>query len=105
MVRELETESFLFLPLYCPIRKVGGPFFPQGLSFRGKSPYPSSLSFPFNSVLLSSVRSQERGLWGSTSRSCPRDFPGGLVVESLSADAGDMGSVRASGGSHMPCGS
>ena len=31
-----------------------------------------------------------------------RGFPGGAVVESLSADAGDRGSGPGLGGSHMP---
>ena len=31
-----------------------------------------------------------------------RGFPGGAVVENLSANAGDMGSSLGLGGSHMP---
>ena len=30
------------------------------------------------------------------------DFPGGAVVKSLPANAGDMGSIPAPGGYHMP---
>ena len=37
--------------------------------------------------------SKERHIWG---------FPGGAVVESLPANAGDTGSSPGLGGSHMP---
>ncbi|KAJ8798002.1 hypothetical protein J1605_016885 [Eschrichtius robustus] len=33
---------------------------------------------------------------------CPRDFPGGAVVENLPANAGDTGSSPGLGRSHMP---
>ena len=94
----------VFAPLFSH-QKSGGTIFSSELVLQRKKSLPSPLSFPFHSVLLSSVRGQARDLWGSTSRSCPRDFPGGLVVESLPADAGDTGSVPASGGSHVPYGS
>ena len=31
-----------------------------------------------------------------------QDFPGGVVVKNLPANAGDTGSIPGSGGSHMP---
>ena len=33
-----------------------------------------------------------------------QDFPGGLVVKNLPANAGDMGSIPVPGRSHMPQG-
>ena len=49
----------------------------------------------------SRVRPEARGLECGI-RNGSQDFPGGTVVKSLTANAGDTGSSPGLGGSHMP---
>ena len=51
---------------------------------------------------LRSPHAATKSLHAATKKSTCWGFPGGAVVESLPADAGDTGSSPGLGGSHMP---
>ena len=61
--------------------------------------YPDSSSYHKHMVLL---RTSVEDVFIHSFRKILRGFPGGAVVESPPADAGDTGSSPGLGGSHMP---
>ena len=64
-------------------------------------PVPYHLDY-YSFVVESEVRDPDSSSSVFLSQDCFEDFPGGIVVKNLAANAGDMGSSPVQGRSHMP---